>query len=259
MEAGLEQRNSRNAPDIGTAVAQIRAAAPDALLVGEVYLLSDRLAPYLEHLDACFSFELLHAPWQADKVRTAIAAAAATGQAAWVLSNHDFPRLPDRVGARNVRAAALLLLTLPGMAFVYQGDELGLADGPDQRHDRAGRDRHRHPMPWDGTPNAGFTSGTPWLSVEVPADGPASEQHEGSMLDWYRSLIALRRELSGELELLDGGPDVVAFRRGEHVIALNLGAEQSAPPLVAGAPLLATAGATQHALPPGGAIVSPAT
>jgi alpha-glucosidase len=259
MDAGLEQSNSRNAPDIGTAVAQIRAAAPDALLVGEVYLLSNRLQPYLEHLDACFSFELLHAPWRADTVRAAIAAAAATGQAAWVLSNHDFPRLPDRVGPRNVRAAALLLLTLPGMAFVYQGDELGMADGPDEGHDRAGRDRHRHPMAWDGSPNAGFTTGAPWLSVEVPADGPASEQGEGSMLDWYRALIALRRELHGELELLDAAPGVVAFRRGRHVVALNLGDTEAAAPQGAGEPLLATPGASAAVLPAGGAIVSPAT
>jgi glycosidase len=257
MEAGLEQRNSRNAPDIGTAVAQIRAAAPEALLIGEVYLLSDRLAPYLEHLDACFSFELLHAPWRAEEVRAAIAAAAATGQAAWVLSNHDFPRLPDRVGPRNVRAAALLLLTLPGMAFVYQGDELGLADGPDEGHDRAGRDRHRHPMPWDDTPAAGFTSATPWLSVEIPPDGPADTQSRrpGSMLDWYRSLIALRRDLRGELELIDAGADVVAFRRGRHLVALNLG-ERPHPPPAARELILATPAATLGELPAGGALVA---
>jgi alpha-glucosidase len=259
MEAGLEQRHSRNAPDIGTAVAQLRAAAgDDALLVGEVYLLSGRLKPYLDHLDACFCFELLHAPWEAGAVRAAIAAAAASGKAAWVLSNHDFPRLPDRVGPRNVRAAALLLLTLPGMAFVYQGDELGLADGPDERHDRAGRDRHRHPLPWDTTPNAGFTTGSPWLEVVVPPDGPASEQAGGSMLDWYRRLIALRRDLDGELELIDAGADVVAFRRGRHVVALNLGASERPAP-VAGSVVLGTPGATERVLPPGGAIVSSAT
>ena len=256
MEAGLEQRNSRNAPDIGTAVAQLRAAAgDDALLVGEVYLLSGGLKPYLEHLDACFCFELLHAPWEAGAVRAAVAAAAATGQAAWVLSNHDFPRLPDRVGARNVRAAALLLLTLPGMAFVYQGDELGMADGSDGGHDRAGRDRHRHPMAWDTTPNAGFTTGEPWLDVVVPADGPASEQREGSMLDWYRSLIALRRDLEGELELLDAGADVVAFRRGAHVVALNLGAADRPAPATSQL-VLATPGATAATLAPGGAFVA---
>jgi alpha-glucosidase len=256
MDAGLEQRNSRNAPDIGTAVAQLRAAAgDDALLVGEVYLLSGRLKPYLEHLDACFCFELLHAPWEAGAVRAAIAAAAATGKAAWVLSNHDFPRLPDRVGARNVRAAALLLLTLPGMAFVYQGDELGMADGPDGGHDRAGRDRHRHPMAWDATRNAGFTTGEPWLDVVVPADGPASEQGEGSMLDWYRSLIALRRDIHGELELVDAGDDVVAFRRGDHIVALNLGAAERPAPQTSEL-VLATPRTTARALPPGGAFVA---
>jgi alpha-glucosidase len=256
MDAGLEQRNSRNAPDIGTAVAQLRAAAgDDALLVGEVYLLSGRLKPYLEHLDACFCFELLHAPWEAGAVRAAIAAAAATGKAAWVLSNHDFPRLPDRVGARNVRAAALLLLTLPGMAFVYQGDELGMADGPDGGHDRAGRDRHRHPMAWDATRNAGFTTGEPWLDVVVPADGPASEQGEGSMLDWYRSLIALRRDIHGELELVDAGDDGFAFRRGDHIVALNLGAAERPAPQTSEL-VLATPRTTARALPPGGAFVA---
>ena len=52
---------------------------------------------------------------------------------AWVLSNHDFPRLPDRFGAENVRAAAVLMLTLPGPCFLYQGDEIGQRNGPDAR------------------------------------------------------------------------------------------------------------------------------
>jgi len=257
MDAGLAPRNSRNAPDIGTAVGQLRAAAPEALLVGEVYLLSDGLAPYLEHLDACFSFELLHAPWEADRVRAAIAAAAATGQAAWVLSNHDFPRLPDRVGPQNVRAAALLLLTLPGTAFLYQGDELGMADGADGGHDRAGRDRHRAPMPWDATDNHGFTAGEPWLPVDAPADGTAEQQagDPASMLAWYQALIALRRTLDGDVEVLDAAPGVVAFRRGKHVIALNLGGEPQPPPAVREV-VLATPLSDAVALPPGGAIVA---
>jgi alpha-glucosidase len=255
MEAGLAQTHSRNAPDIGTAVAQLRAAAgSDALLVGEVYLLSGRLKPYLEHLDACFCFELLHAPWEAGAVRAAVEAAAATGKAAWVLSNHDFPRLPDRVGPRNVRAAALLLLTLPGLAFVYQGDELGMGDGPDEGDDRAGRDRHRHPMPWDGTRHGGFTTGEPWLEVVVPPDGPADAQRDGSMLAWYRLLIALRGELRGELQMLDAPAGVVAFRRGPHVVALNLGETERAISY-GGAAVLATPGATTVALGPGGGIV----
>jgi glycosidase len=190
-------------------------------------------------------------------VRAAVAAASATGQAAWVLSNHDFSRLPDRVGQANVRAAATLLLTLPGMTFVYQGDELGMADGRDGGHDRAGRDRHRTPMPWDDSANAGFTTGEPWLEIEVPADGPAARQDTdpGSMLAWYRELIALRRDLEGELELLDAAPGVVAFRRGPHVVALNLGDGTQQPP-AARELLLATPGSDLDELGPGGAIVA---
>jgi len=257
LDEPLEQRHSRNAPDVGMALAQLRAAVGDALLVGEVYLVSDRLGPYLEHLDACFSFELLHAPWEADAVGAAVAAATRAGKAAWVLSNHDFARLPNRVGPENVRAAALLLLTLPGMAFVYQGDELGMADGPDEGHDRAGRDRHRHPMPWDGSPNAGFTTGEPWLEVVIPPDGPAGAQaaSEGSMLAWYRDLIGLRRDLQGDVEMLGAAPGVVAFRRGSHLIALNLGDEPQAPP-PARKLVLGTPESSLVALAPGGAIVA---
>jgi alpha-glucosidase len=257
VTTGLEPRYSRNAPDIGTAIAQLRAAAPDALLVGEVYLLSNKLAPYLEHLDACFSFELLHAGWQADTVRAAVSGTAATGKAAWVLSNHDFARLPNRVGPRNVRAAALLVLTLPGMAFIYQGDELGMADGPDGGHDRAGRDRHRTPMPWDDSPNAGFTVAEPWLTITIPPDGTAAEQFEEprSVLAWYRTLVELRHDLDGDVEMLDAAPGVVAFRRGRHVIALNLGETPQLAP--AGRELtLATPASTLAAIEPGGAVVA---
>jgi alpha-glucosidase len=257
MEGGLESRNSRNAPDIGTAIAQLRAAVGNATLVGEVYLLSDRLGPYLEHLDACFSFELLHAPWEADRVRAAVVASAATGKAAWVLSNHDFSRLPDRVGAQNVRAAALLLMTLPGMTFIYQGDELGMGNGADGGHDRAGRDPYRSPMPWDDSPHAGFTTGEPWLPVEIPTGQAAAQQavDPDSMLAWYRELIALRGDLEGDVEMLDAAPGIVAFRRGRHVVALNLGdAPQPAP--VGREVTLATPASTIAAIAPGGGIIA---
>jgi alpha-glucosidase len=255
LDEPLELSHSRNAPDVGLALAQLRDAVGDALLVGEVYLLSSELGPYLEYLDACFSFELLHAHWEAGTVRTAVGAATKAGKAAWVLSNHDFPRLPDRVGARNVRAAAMLLLTLPGMAFVYQGDELGMADGPGGNHDRAGRDRHRHPMPWDATRNHGFTTGEAWLEVVVPADGPADAQREGSMLDWYRSLIEVRGKLHGSVELLDAAPGVVAFRRGSYVIAINLGDDPQPPP-EAREIVLAAPASNLLELAPGGCIVA---
>ena len=143
--------------------------------MGEVYLPAAQVTPYLEQLDAAFAFELFHAPWDAGALRAAIAASGE--RAAWVLSNHDFPRLPDRFGRENVRAAAMLLLTLPGMAFVYQGEEIGQGDGPPgpvadaRQFDRAGRDRFRHPLQWTADPRtAGFTNGDPWLPPVDPAE-----------------------------------------------------------------------------------------
>jgi alpha-glucosidase len=250
--ATLEHRHSRDAPDIATALAHLRAAVGDALLVGEAYLPSAGLGPYLEHLDLCFAFELFHAPWDAAKVRAALAAAP-PGRVAWVLSNHDFARLPDRVGPQQARAAALLLLTLPGAVFVYQGDELGMADGPGRPgapDDRAGRDPHRHPMPWtDEAPHAGFTTGEPWLGVVTPPAGSAAAQaaDPDSPFALHRDLIAARRELRGDLELLeDAAPGVVAFRRGDHVVAVNLGADSAALQRAAGAVVVRATHACEH-------------
>ncbi len=232
----LEHVHSRNAPDIGLALGALReAVGADTLLVGEVYLPAAQLAPYLEHLDCAFAFELLHAPWDAHALRGAIGAAldpaGAAGRVAWVLSNHDFPRLPDRYGARNARAAALLALTLPGAVFVYQGDEIGMADGPGARDgpiDRAGRDPYRHPMRWDDDePHGGFTTvgAEPWLPAIAVDGGGVAQQRSApdSMLALYRDLIAARRSLGSDLEFLDDVAEgVLAYRRGAgHVVAIN--------------------------------------
>ena len=234
----LEHVHSRDAPDIGTGLAQLRASVGDALLVGEAYVPTPDLPPYLEHLDVCFGFELFHAPWDAAALRAAIDAAADVGpeRVGWVLSNHDFARLPDRVGEANVRAAALLLLTLPGLAFIYQGDEIGMANGPGREppDDRYGRDPFRHPMPWDDAErHAGFTTGEPWLPVVGAPDGAIAVQRAdtGSLLHLYRDLIELRRDLRGPVEVLDADHGVVAHRRGRHVVAVNVAGEpRPAPP-----------------------------
>jgi alpha-glucosidase len=233
--------NSRNAPDIGTALAQLREAAGDAFLVGEAYLPSADLGPYLEHLDACFGFELFHSRWNAAALRRALQAAAAVGpkRVAWVLSNHDFPRLPDRVGEGNIRAAALLLLSLPGPVFIYQGDEIGMADGPGRTppDDRAGRDPFRHPMAWDDSPHGGFTRGEPWLPATGAPGGSVAAQREDpdSLLHLYRDLIALRKQLGGPVEILDaadGGEGLLTLRRGPYVVAVNVGAAPAPAPRV---------------------------
>jgi glycosidase len=196
--AELEHLYSTNSPDIHEALRAIRSAAGDALLVGEVYLPSAEVTPYLEHLDLAFAFELFHAPWEraqdaAEATRDALGASAA-----WVLSNHDFPRVATRWGAEHVREAAELLLTLPGTAFVYQGEEIGMADGPGASPpiDRAGRDGARHPMQWDASPGGGFTTGAPWLPMVDPAERNVARQRDDpdSLLNLYRRLIAARRD-----------------------------------------------------------------
>jgi alpha-glucosidase len=248
-ELGRELSHSRNWHEIGKAVGAIREAAGDALLVGEVYLPVGQHAPYLEHLDRAFVFELLQAPWNSRIVRTAVEAGTATpaqrghASAAWVLSNHDFGRLASRVGSVNARAAALLLLTLPGTAFMYQGDEIGLENGPGHvpPYDRVGRDAFRHPMQWDASHEGAFTRGRPWLPVVDPATRNVAAQRRdpSSMLSFYRDLIALRRELEGETRLLESAPGAICFARGNDVVVVNLGAESCALP--EGEVLLATA------------------
>jgi alpha-glucosidase len=243
-EAKLALSNSRNGPGTSEALATMREAVGDAFLVGEVYLPSRRWQPYIEHFDAAFAFELLLATWEAPVMREAIRSAAGTGKAAWAMSNHDFGRLATRFGHENARAAAMMLLTLPGPAFIYQGDEIGQGDGPpgETRFDRAGRDRFRHPMQWDGSPNGGFSTGQPWLPAVDPAERNVEAQRDdpASMLSLVRELIALRRELGDGFELLDAAEGVVAYRRGGHTVAVNTTAEPRPVP-VRGAPRLATA------------------
>ena len=119
-----------------------------------------------------FAFEFLFAPWDAERAAGGDRAGRELGRVAWVMSNHDFDRLATRVGPENLRAAAVLLLTLPGVAFLYQGDELGLANGPgaETTFDRAGRDRLRHPMQWETASEAGSPRGEPWLPLVDPED-----------------------------------------------------------------------------------------
>src|SRR5204863_1957345 len=146
-------------------------------------------------------------PWDAARLREAIAPAAELGRVAWVMSNHDFDRLATRLGPANVRAAAKLLLTLPGTAFIYQGDEIGLANGPgaDPPYDRAGRDPMRHPMQWDATAKAGFTAGEPWLPAIDPAERNVEAQRDDpeSLLHLYCRLLDVRRQLRNSFRLLE--------------------------------------------------------
>jgi alpha-glucosidase len=248
--ARLEHRHSRDQPDVGLALRALRQAAGRALLVGEAYVPTGHLDRYLDHLDLAFCFELLHAAWSARRLADVISRAADRGGVAWTLSNHDFPRLATRLGSENARLAAMLLLTLPGPAFIYQGDEIGMTDGPGATPpvDRFGRDAHRHPMQWSATANGGFTEGEPWLAPIDPETRNVELQarDSGSLLGLHRRLIELRRSLGTGFELIGADDDVLAYRRGSHVVALNLGDEVRPLP-VRGAVELATDGAAADA------------
>ena len=130
-EAKLALSNSRNGPGTGEALAKMREAVGDAFLVGEVYLPSVRWQPYSDHFDAVFAFELLLASWDARVLQRRHRGVRRGRQGG--LGDVE-PRLrPPRHALRSrerQRAAAMMLLTLPGPAFLYQGDEIGQGDGP---------------------------------------------------------------------------------------------------------------------------------
>jgi alpha-glucosidase len=227
-DAGLLHTHSRDAPDIGSALQAIREAVGDALLVGEVYLPTAELGPYLGTLDAVFAFEALLAGADAQRLRAAIAGGLGyRGKFGWVLSNHDFSRLASRVGHENARAATLLALALPGPAFLFQGDELGMSDGVLAGHplDRAGRDPFRLPMVWDVSRNGGFTTGAPWLRAADPNTESVAEQEgdPSSELALHQRLISLRRSLGPDAEVIESAPDTVVVARGAHLVAINFG------------------------------------
>jgi alpha-glucosidase len=234
---------------------------PERMLVGEVYLLDlARVVSYVstgDQLHLAHNFVFLHLPWSASAFRRSIDDFERLSQEswpAWFLANHDHDRVATRFGPAQARAVLLMLYTLRGTPFVYQGEELGLPNAeipPERIVDVDGRDPVRAPIPWrrpsEAGPGAGFTTGAPWLPlvadaerlcVEAQADDPAST------LSLARRLAALRRDTpalqTGSQSFLDAGDDVLAWVRqegGERLLAaVNFGA--------APAPLDAAEGAT---------------
>jgi glycosidase len=195
-----------------------------------------------------------------------IDAAAGVGRVAWVLSSHDFPRAATRLGHENAAAAALLLLTLPGPAFVYQGEEIGMEDGPggEPPVDRAGRDGARHPMQWEPRALGGFSpSGAkPWLPPTDPEHRNVADQESdpGSMLNLYRRLISLRRRLDPGFALVEAAPGLVAYERGRHLVAVNAGTEPAELPRAGDVAVAAGAeleGRVDELPPHAGVVVTP--
>jgi alpha-glucosidase len=270
------QLNSTDQPEVFEIAAEMRALADSyggKVLVGEIYLPIERLMAYYgkqgEGVHLPFNFQLIDAPWDAAAlhrmVRDYEAALPAGGWPNWVLGNHDRPRIASRVGEAQARVAAMFLLTMRGTPTIYYGDELGLADVAippgrvqDPRELREpglgfGRDPVRTPMPWDGSPNAGFTRGEPWLPLnpDWPTRNVAAETGQaGSMLALYRALLKLRRAHAalavGAVQLLAAHGQVLAYERTKGddriVIGLNLSDQIQDFDLPHGRLLLATGG-----------------
>ncbi|MEV7585163.1 glycoside hydrolase family 13 protein [Streptomyces erythrochromogenes] len=241
----------------------------DRVLVAEAWTPTvERTARYVrpDEMQQAFNFQYLTSDWEAAALREVIDGSLAAmrpvgAPTTWVLSNHDVTRHATRfanpaglgtqlrepgdreLGLRRARAASLLMLALPGSAYVYQGEELGLPDVtdlPDEvRQDpsffrAAGQDGFRDgcrvPIPWSGTEAPyGFGTGGSWLpqpdswaelSVEAQTGDPSST------LELYRTALRLRREHpdlgAGEAVDWQEAPEgVLVFRRGDFLCAAN--------------------------------------
>ncbi len=261
------------------------ARTPDhpRVMVAEAWVQPlERMALYLrpDEFHLGFNFDFLECLWRATDLRAVIDHSLRSNDlvgapTTWVLSNHDVVRhasrlglpqerprpngigpddpQPDAVlGLRRARAATTLMLGLPGAAYLYQGEELGLPDATDLpaavRQDptfrftevsEMGRDGCRVPFPWSReAPSFGFgPSDRSWLPQPTVYGELAEDQQEGvdgSTLELYRTLIRLRAERrlgAGGLAWLDGfGDEVVAYANVDGagrrtVVVTNLGAE----------------------------------
>ena len=248
---------------------------PARILCAEAWVWPpERMARYLreDEMHQAFAFDFLESAWDASTLRSAIdhdlAAMAPVGASCtWVLSNHDVVRHATRLGLRQdqprphgvgpddpqpdialglrrARAATMLMLALPGAAYLYQGEELGLPEHTtlptEVRQDPAfirtggaeiGRDGCRVPIPWEpDAPAYGFSpTGASWLPQPQMWQEYAASAQAGvpdSTLELYRAALRVRRQErlgEGSLAWVDLGPDVVAFRNGQVLIVINLG------------------------------------
>ncbi|MBF8191319.1 glycoside hydrolase family 13 protein [Nonomuraea sp. K274] len=220
------------------------------MAVAEAWVSSpERLARYVgpDELHQAFNFEFMMADFHAKSFRTVIEKSLKEAElvgapTTWVLSNHDKPRHVTRHGGlARARAATLLMLALPGSAYLYNGEELGLPevlDLPDElRQDPAflrrgeSRDGCRVPIPWTRADGYGWR--TPWLPIPDSwgaLSAEAQEDDPASTLNLYRAALKIRREHpalgGGSLTWLDSPKDVLLIERDPGlVVALNTGEE----------------------------------
>lgn len=247
-------------------------ASEDSLATMAEYIGDDRL-----HM--AYNFELLTEEFRAGHVRTTVETlerCMAHGWPCWTISNHDVARVLTRWGGEGAapRLSTLLsamMCSLRGSACVYQGEELGLPEawvpfealqdpyGIAFWPSFKGRDGCRTPMPWRDTPDAGFTSGVPWLPVppeHLPLAVSRQEDDPASPLNGFRSFLRWRRALPplrwGAIEFIELPEPLLAFARSldeERILAVfNLCDRTQAVALPA---LAAATSLPGHGLPEG--------
>ncbi len=181
----------------------IKGVKPDALSVGEAWTSTSTILPYVtqDRLDFCFEFDLSYATL--DAVNWSDAANLGTKvnevyliyphlQFGTFLTNHDQDRSLNALGfdEDKAKAAAGIYLTLPGIPFVYYGEEIGMIGNGDHLNIRT-------PMQWTGGSSAGFTTGSPWQGINSnyqQYNVALEEQDPGSLLEWYKRLIHVRNQ-----------------------------------------------------------------
>jgi alpha-glucosidase len=205
-----------------------------------------RLASYTdsgeERLDMAYTLALMKGQLTPHRLRHVLresAAAIGSGCICWAFSNHDVVRAVSRwsngaPAPHFARFLMALLLTLPGSACLYQGEELGLTEAtiaPEDMRDPyglafypafAGRDGCRTPMPWtSGAAHGGFSTARPWLPLPAEHLASAVDRQSAdadSLLNAYRRLLAWRRTQPalrhGHLTLPDVPAPLLAIIRG---------------------------------------------
>ncbi|NNC95414.1 MAG: T9SS type A sorting domain-containing protein [Chitinophagales bacterium] len=221
----------------------------DAFTVGEVWSNTASIVPYVQNdrLDVCFEFDLAGSIINGVNSQSAIPMEAQIQtvqssysklQYATFLTNHDMDRILNQMGADidKMKQAAAIYLTLPGIPFVYYGEEIGMMGS-------GAHENIRTPMQWSAGSNAGFTSGSPWYGVgsNYPSNNVGTmDSDPNSLLSQYKTYIKIRNEneplKKGYLLLLDEvGDNVISYMRvfnNEAVIFLgNLSDQPSSPQL----------------------------
>lgn len=223
-------------PGVHERLRELRAATDrfgtPPVLIGETFVFErERVVEFLglgDEIHLGFNIPAVGTPWAAENWAREITSAIdlyepVGGWPCWVLSNHDVGRHRTRYGTEaRARSAAVLLLSMWGTPFLYQGEELGIEDAvvPEERVvDPGGRDGCRAPIPWTDEPGRGWPS-DPWLPFPPDSAELSVSRQTGnptSMLEHYRRLLELRRRTpalhAGRMALLDAPEGVLRFRR----------------------------------------------